>query len=148
MTYMATPMCWNPSPVGQWVVRATRQFILLTWRRRHYQLKTLMAIELWACHTRAVFKIVAASLDAMGAFKIVACFLHHGTSEVRHSLPEKLTIIEIYEFLIWYVTTIPVVRLIQLDILDVSYRPAVTSLNSASRYNLGHSPAVTRIIRL
>ena len=30
----------------------------------------------------AAFKIVAASLEARGAFKIVACFLYHGTSKV------------------------------------------------------------------
>ena len=30
----------------------------------------------------AAFKFVVASLEARGAFKIVACFLHHGNSKV------------------------------------------------------------------
>ena len=34
------------------------------------------------CVVISIFKIVAASLEARGAFKIVACFLHHGNSKV------------------------------------------------------------------
>ena len=42
----------------------------------------LWITTLWFSESRAAFKIVVASLEARGVFKILACFLHHNNSKV------------------------------------------------------------------
>ena len=80
--------------------------------------------------SRAAVKIVAASLEASDAFKIVVCLQVH-FHFIWLSLPEKLTIIEIYKPLIWHVAASRSLRSIDLD----------TCLY-ASRYDLERNPSL------